>query len=258
MGAHQNMFVDPEAVFGLNASLTAAAVSTLGIASMALFRDWAQRNSAYCSAFAVGLLTVGILFHLIPEALSMSSMALSWVAGGFALMVLVGIAVQAAVSRRTDGAALTFGYASIIALAAHSFLDGAIYAASFQEEPFTGWLATGGLIFHEFPEGVIAFALLASAGVARMQAAALAFIAAAATTVAGALSANFLIALNETLPISAMLGAAAGALIYVLIVHLGPHAAKAPKKRGYELAALGVIIGTAAIIIQHMGHGHAH
>ena len=54
-----------------------------------------------------------------------------------------------------------------------------------------------------------------------------------------------------------MLGAAAGALIYVLIVHLGPHAAKTPNKRGYELAALGVMVGTGAIIIEHLG-GHAH
>ena len=250
------LFGDSTIYYGLIASLIAAGVSTFGIIMMSAFSSWARRNSAYCSAFAVGLLTVGVLFHLIPEAASLSKLALSWVAAGFAAMVLIGIAVQTAVNRQPEGAALTFGYASILALSAHSFLDGAIYAASFQEEAFTGWLATGGLLFHEFPEGVIAYALLAQAGLGRARAMFLAFIAAAATTVAGTIAAQFLISLTNTLPIAAMLGAAAGALIYVLIVHLGPHATSAPDKRGYDVAMLGVLTGMAAIILQHMSGVH--
>jgi hypothetical protein len=130
--------------YGLFASLVAAGMSTFGIGAMSMFSGWAQRNSAYCSAFAVGLLSVGVLFHLIPEALSLSALALSWVAAGFMFMVLVGISVQAAVNQRAEGAALTFGYASIIALAAHSFLDDAIYAASFQEQPSLDLARAGG------------------------------------------------------------------------------------------------------------------
>lgn len=249
---------EQEMIVGLNASLTAAAVSTLGIISVAFFSKWTERNSVYFSAFAVGLLTVGVLFHLMPEALDASPMALGWVAAGFALMVLVGIGVQTLVGGKPEGAALTFGYASIIGLASHSFLDGAIYAASFHDEPFTGWLSTGALIFHEFPEGVIAFSLLIGAGVDRLRAGLTAFAAAALTTVAGVFGSNILLDLNRGLPISAMLGGAAGALIYVLIVHLGPHAAQTPNRRGYEVAALGVIVGTAAIVIQLIGGDGAH
>ncbi len=249
---------EPEILYGLNASLTAAAVSAGGIAAMAFFKDWAGRNSVYFSAFAVGLLTVAVLFHLTPEALEASPLALGWIAAGFAFMVLAGIGVQTAVGGEPEGAALAFGYASIIGLASHSFFDGAIYAASFHDDAFTGWIATGGLIFHEFPEGVIAFSLLAGAGLSRVNAAALALAAAGLTTVAGAVAANVLLNLYSELPVSAMLGAAAGALIYVVIVHLGPHAAKTPNKRGYELAMLGVVVGTAAILFDHLGGGHAH
>ena len=223
---------------------------------MTIFGAWAQRNSAYFSAFAVGLLTVAVMFHLIPEAISLSTMALSWVAVGFAVMVLVGMGVQVAFRRRPDGAALTFGYASIIALAAHSFLDGVIYSASFQEDPFTGWLSTGGLLFHEFPEGVIAYLLLIEAGLGRFRSMVLAFLAAAATTVAGTLSSYFMLGLLGGLPLASMLAAAAGALIYVLIVHLGPHAARTPNGRGYEIAAFGVVVGTVAIILQQIGGVH--
>lgn len=249
---------EPELFHGLNASLAAAGVSAVGIAAMAFFKDWAGRNSVFFSAFAVGLLAVAILFHLTPEALEASPLALGWIAAGFAAMTLAGVGVQAAVGGKPEGAALAFGYASIVGLASHSFFDGAIYAASFHDDAFTGWIATGGLIFHEFPEGVIAFSLLAGAGLSRLSAAALALAAAGLTTVAGAIGANLLLSLHDELPVSAMLGAAAGALIYVVIVHLGPHAAKAPNNRGYELAMLGVIVGTAALVFEHLGGGHAH
>ena len=240
---------------GLSASLLAAMVSATGILSMAVYRNWTQRNSSYFSAFAVGLLSVGVLFHLIPEALSDSTFAFGWIATGFTAMVLIGIAVQVLVGGRTDGAALTFGYASVIALAVHSTLDGFIYAASFHDDPTGGWIRTGGLLFHEFPEGVIAFALLTAAGLSRFRAVGLAFLSASVTTITGAIIANALISYGEPSH-SVLKGMAAGALIYVLIVHLGPHAAKAPRKRGYDFAALGVLVGTIGLIFESLGGGH--
>jgi len=247
---------DPGVIHGLNASLLAAAISTAGIFAAAGFGAWVQKNSSYISAFAVGVLTVAVIFHLIPEAVSYSKYystnAFSWVAYGFAAMVLIGITVQAAVSGRVEGAALTFGYASIIALGAHSLLDGVIYAATFQNEPFTGWLATGGLLFHEFPEGVIAFYLLAQAGLGRARSIMIALVMATITTVAGTVGANKLIDLTGGLTMMAMLGGAAGGLIYVLIFHLGPHAAKSPNGRGYFVVGLGVIIGMIAVILNFL------
>lgn len=241
---------------GLTASAVAASISTAGIAAVALFGAAVDRRAGYFSAFAVGLLSVAVALHLIPETLDYSYGAIGWVFGGFAAMVLIGIAVQLSVSRRPEGAALTFGYASIIGLATHSFLDGVIYAAAFKDDPFTGWIATGGLMLHEFPEGIIAYFLLAQAGLSRVTAIALAFMAASATTVVGTLVANGALWLTSGLPLAAMLGVAAGALIYVLIVHLGPHASRAPKKRGYLFAQLGVAVGVAAIILDNLAGAH--
>lgn len=251
------MLNDVNLLYGLPASGLAAVTSLAGVLAVSRHSRWAERNSAYISAFAVGLLSVGVLFHLIPEALEASVMALSWVAGGFAIMVLVGIAVQASVDQRVDGAALTFGYASIIALAFHSFIDGVIYAAAFRaDEAFTGWITVSGLLLHEFPEGVIAYFLLNRAGLSTRRSIALAAAAASATTVLGALASNLLLAYAASPPISSMLGAAAGALIYVLIVHLGPHAANAPKRRGYAAAQFGVFVGVAAVALHAYGGGH--
>lgn len=241
---------------GLGASLAAALVSTAGVLAIAAFGPAARRNSGYLSAFAVGLLSVGVLFHLIPESLDASLDGVTWIIAGFSIMVLIGITVQLIVNPRADGAALTFGYASIIALAAHSFLDGIIYAAAFHEEPFTGWITIAGLLLHEFPEGVIAFGFLANAGVSTFRASVMAFLAASCTTVAGTLAAALALQTSTEIPMTALLGGAAGALIYVLIFHLAPNAYHAPRKRGYLFAQLGVAIGVAAIIFNHFGGGH--
>jgi len=242
------LFGEEAIIHGLSASTTAAAITTIGLIAVAAFGSLVRRYSAYFSAFAVGLLTVAVMFHLILEALDVSMVALGWIGTGFMAMAVIAIGVHATVYRRVDGPALTFGYASIIALAAHSFLDGVVYAVVFQDEPFTGWLTTGGLLVHEFPEGVIAYYLLAHAGLARVPAIMFGFIAAGVTTVAGTIFANVLFALTMTPPLAAMYGAAAGALIFVLIVHLGPQAAKAPRGRGYFAAQIGVAVGTAAVI----------
>ncbi|MEO1251777.1 MAG: ZIP family metal transporter [Pseudomonadota bacterium] len=250
------MFGALSEIDGLTASLAATLISIAGTFAVASFGAVVERNSGYFSAFAVGVLTVSVLFHLIPEALDESPNATSWIASGFAIMVLIGITVQVIVNRDAEGAALAFGYASIIALASHSFLDGVIYAAAFGEEPFTGWITAVGLMLHEFPEGIIAYFLLAQAGLSRLRSIIGSFLAAALTTLAGTLSANFAFGFAAGPPVVALLGGSAGALIYVLIVHLGPHAATAPNRRGYLFAQLGAAIGVAAVIVNHAGGGH--
>lgn len=245
-------------ISGLGAASIAACVSIAGVLTVAAFGAAAERHSGYFSAFAVGLLTVGVAFHLIPETLDASLGAASWIVAGFSIMVLIGIAVQLSVSRSADGAALIFGYASIIGLSAHSFLDGVIYAAAFGDDAFTGWITTAGLLLHEFPEGIIAYFLLANAGLRRSRAVALAIFAAAITTLLGAVVANIAVSMTEGPPLTAMMGGAAGALIYVLIVHLAPHASRAPRRRGYAYAMLGVAVGVAVLIVNSLGGGHHH
>lgn len=250
------MFGDVHLFYGLAASLCAAGVSLLGVSAVALFGANIERHSPYFSAFAVGMLTVAVLLHLIPEAIAETPEALAWVGTGFMLMTLIGIAVHAVAFNRPRSAALTFGYASIIALAAHSMLDGAIYVVVFQEGWFTGWFTISGLLMHEFPEGIIAYFLLVEAGQRGASAFISAFVAAGATTVFGALVAHVVLMFTPELPLGALFGGAAGALIYVLVVHLGPHAATAKDGRGFLMAQLGVIVAATALILQLLGGGH--
>ncbi len=245
----KRLFGVPHFDSGLIASIAAALVSTAGLLSMALLGDWGRRNSSYFSAFAIGVLLVAVTLHLAPEALEQSPKAWRAAAAGFVFMAVVGAALTIT-TRGKDAAAMTaFGFASIIALAFHSFLDGLIYQSSFHEHLFTGGVATAGLLLHEFPEGVIAFFLLRETGMSVSAASFWAFIAASVTTVAGALFASVFIG---ALSFASLAGATAGALIYIMVFHLGPHACLVPDRRGYAVASLGVVIGVAAIVLRHL------
>lgn len=245
------MFSDAHMSGGLLAALIAACVSTAGLLSMAALGDWGRRHSPYFSAFAIGVLLVAVMFHLTPEALSYSLDAWIWILVGLGVMAVIGLSLRTFANRRVEGENLAFGYASIIALGTHSLLDGVIYETSFHDGAFTGWLATFGLLLHEFPEGVIAFFLLREAGMGALRAGVWAFVTASLTTIVGALGAAYFIDLIPKLPYPSLLGATAGALIYIMAFHLGPHAFLTPMKRGYAMASLGIIVGIGAVVLRH-------
>jgi zinc transporter ZupT len=239
---------------GMLASIAAAAVSAAGLLSLAAFGDWGRRNSPAFSAFAIGILSVAVLFHLIPEAIDGAPGAWKSVLVGGIGMLLIGGVLRFALDGRSSTANLAFGFASIIALGFHSFLDGVIYEATYHSDPFTGIISTAGLLLHEFPEGVIAFYLAREAQLKTLTAGIAAFVASSLTTIAGALAGSVIIENYEGLSLDHLLAVAAGALAYVIIFHLGPHARLAPGNRGYQLAAVGVIIATLAEIFRHAGH----
>ncbi len=221
---------------------------------MAALGDWGKRNSAYFSAFAIGVLLVAVLFHLTPESLSYSRSAWRWMIGGFLGMSILGFGLRLLSQNSRNGHGIAIGYASVIALGFHSFVDGLIYEATYSTEAFTGSLATAGLLLHEFPEGVIAYFLARDAGLDRIRSIVWAFIAASLTTIFGAIVASGFLGGPENVPIGPMLGLTAGGLAYIMAFHLGPHASLTPNKRGYFIASVGVVIALAAVVLRHMQH----
>ena len=191
---------------------------------------------------------VAVALHLIPETLNYSLSAFGWIVGGFAAMVLIGIAVQFSVSRRAEGAALTFGYASIIGLGAHSLLDGVIYAAAFNDDLFTGWIAAIGLMLHEFPEGIVTFVLLERGGFSRRKAVSWSFLAAAVSTPLGTLVSYPFINRIQQSTLGILLAISAGALVYVGASHLLP--AVEAENRKYSILALiaGVLVAVCIVM----------
>jgi zinc and cadmium transporter len=59
-----------------------------------------------------------------------------------------------------DGPDHAKGITPALGIGFHSFVDGIIYAVTFNVSVFTGVLAAIGMVLHEFPEGVITYMLL--------------------------------------------------------------------------------------------------
>jgi zinc transporter ZupT len=72
------------------------------------------------------------------------------------------------------------------------------------------------------------------------------------TTIAGAFAAEALINKVDELPFSSLLGLTAGGLIYIIFLHLAPHASLTPHRRGYLMAGIGVIIALAALVFREL------
>lgn len=239
------------------ASITAAGVSTLGLLSMLAVGDWGRRNSAYFSAFAVGLLIVAVFFHLMPEALEADPQAWKYLVVGFAAITAFGFILFLFSGARRNGNDIALGYASIIVLGAHSFMDGIFYETTYVTDFFTGSISTISLLLHEFPEGVIAFSLLRQAGLKPIAAGIWAFVAASLTTVVGTMMGSYYLA-SYDVQTPVLLALTSGGLLYLIVFHLAPHAYLTPNRRGYLIAGVGAAMGLTAVILHHMFPGVAH
>lgn len=129
----------------------------------------------------------------------------------------------------------------------HSFIDGFIYSISFTVSIFTGFLATTGMVLHEFPEGIITYLLLVRGGVTPKLAMILAFLAAAATTPVGMLISYPLVNDIDQQSLGALLSLSAGALVYVGATHLLPRAEQEHKKFSLVALAGGVLVAVVIV-----------
>jgi zinc transporter ZupT len=132
----------------------------------------------------------------------------------------------------------------------HSFIDGFIYSVAFTVSVFTGYLATVGMVLHEFPEGIITYLLLVRGGLSEREALYLAFLAAAATTPIGMLVSYPLIAEIARPTLGALLSLSAGALVYVGATHLLPRAEQEHRKFSLVALAGGVLVAVIIVVSQ--------
>jgi zinc transporter ZupT len=247
--------------YGVAAAVVAALVGTLGLLSMAATGNWGKTHAAHFSAFSVGYLTVAILFHLLPDTLTGMDLAVGvrWVCAGFVALLVLGVLVRVFAQDGVKARNLAIGFASIIALGTHSFVDGLLYEAIFHDvDPKDASIAVAGLLLHEFPEGVIAYFLLKESGLGRSSSVFLAFLAASMTTILGSLAAKVVIVAVDPPDSGPLLALSAGALIYVVGLHLAPHAQHVPNRRGYVYASLGIAAALLAVILRHWNSELAH
>ncbi len=232
----------------LATSSLAGLVTSLGIYTIRRFSDWGHRNSTYFMCFAAGVLISASFLHIIPKAFSMSPQAPIWLLLGFMGLHLFNRFLTAFVCERDPGRKeYAIGIVPMVGIGFHSFIDGFIYSIAFTVSLLTGYLATVGMVLHEFPEGIITYLLLVRGGLGERQAMLLAFVAAAATTPLGMLVSWPLISAIDRETLGALLALSAGALVYVGATHLLPRAEQEQKR--FSLVALAGGVMVAVIIV---------
>lgn len=232
----------------LSISTLAALVTSLGIFTIRRFAGWGQRQTTYFMCFAAGVLISASFLHIIPKSLAMNPHAPAWLLAGFLGLHLFNRFLTAFVCEKDpDRRDYAIGIVPMLGIGFHSFIDGFIYSIAFTVSILTGYLATLGMVLHEFPEGIITYLLLVRAGFAERKALILAFLAAAVTTPLGMLVSYPLISAIDRPALGALLALSAGALVYVGATHLLPRAEQ--EHRRFSLIALAGGVLVAVIIV---------
>lgn len=226
------------------ASLVAAAVATLGLIVVSVNDRWAGKNRVHFASFASGiLLTTAIL--LMPEAFGAHARAPFMVLAGYIFLYSVNALFRPGAGRFI---------APFLAISIHSFIDGFEYTVLFQHDVYVGWIASIGLIAHEFAEAVILYAVLRSAGAGAITAWIGGFIGAAVTTPIGAVASGYALQSISPADFGLLLAAAAGALLYVGATHLPAVFSHGKKTR----VPIFYLIGVAVAVGLSFGHRHDH
>jgi zinc transporter ZupT len=226
-------------------SSAGAVVTGAGIVAMRAAEAWAQASKAWFASFAAGVLVAVTFLHLMPEAMSLTRFAAPAMLGGFAAMYGFGRLITGHVCGSAPREAYAFGLVSLLGVTFHSFLDGVVYSVTFSVSPLAGLLVATGMIAHEFPEGVVTYALLRCADIPARRAMLLAFLASGLSTPLGtAISWPFVAQLSPQ-ALGVMLALAAGTLFYVGATHLLPQAEREQPRLGF----LALFAGVAVVLL---------
>lgn len=242
--------------------LVAAFFTTIGLIAVAQRSAWSERNANFFGLAAAGMLVTLTLLHIMPEAFELSEHASLLIFWGFIGGLTLHYAIESVFggSEKDELASVVQGtpisaVTPLLAIAVHSFIDGVIYAVTFINSQQAGLYAAISLILHEFPEGVIAYAILRRNGVANRWAFFFAFLAAAATTPLGViLSGPFVYNLGDEMS-GNLFAISAGLLLFVATGPLmAPLQEAKPTRKHLWSLALGVIIAAGISLIPLADH----
>jgi len=232
----------------IGASVLASLVTTGGIVSVRRYEAWARRNTTYFACFAAGALIAVSFLHIVPRSMSMTAQAPAYLFGGYLLMHALNRFLTAYVCDKPETAEYALGLVPLIGIGFHSFLDGVVYSISFSVSIFTGALVALGMVLHEFPEGIVTYALLLRSGFTARLAFVLAFLAAAITTPLGTLVSYPFISRIDQPILGSMLALSAGALIYVGATHLLPRAEREPRRFSLIALLAGILVALGIVL----------
>lgn len=236
--------------------LIAAFVTSVGLLLVATRGDWSRRHSGLFALAAAGMLLTLTLLHIAPEAFATTNRAPEMLLTGFLGGLFLSFVIRAFFPDDGGPGTKSEAFTPLIAISIHSFIDGVIYAVTFAASFEAGVFTSLSLILHEFPEGVIAFAILRRYGYTNRGAFIGAFLASALTTPLGVLVAVPFVETMGTSMIGVLFALSAGLLLYVAT---GPLMAPMQQERPTRgLMALFTGVGVALLVSLTPLHDHDH
>lgn len=225
-------------------AIASAIVNGIGIWAISKKKDWVKNAKNYFMCFAAGILVTTPLILALPNALEKNSWAGFIALGGFLFMFFSKKIINYYVQKES----LAFGTITAQGIGIHSFVDGVVYAVTFQASILVGILAATGMVIHEFAEGVITYSSLIKSKVAERKAFWIAFAIAGLTTPLGAFIGYPIVSLLSESALGGMLGFVAGVLLFVSASHLLPEAEAEAKKSKHSIGAFVLGVGIALLI----------
>jgi len=252
------MFQDLQAPLAFG--LIAAFVTTIGLIAVATREDWSRRHAGLFGLAAAGMLLTLSLTHIAPSAFARTADAPTLLLAGFLGGLILSFVIKALFPSSEDAANPAEAFTPVAAIACHSFIDGIVYAITFAADFESGVFTSLSLILHEFPEGVIAFAILRAHRINNRQAFRYAFYAAALTTPLGVLAAGPAMALLGPGIVNALFALSAGLLLYVATGPLMAPIQDEKPARGLTALLSGVVVGLllAASPLHSDDHEHGY
>ena len=238
--------------------LIAAFVTTIGLIAVAIREDWSRRHANLFGLAAAGMLLTLSLTHIAPSAFASTSNAPTFLLAGFLGGLILSFVIKAVFPSSEEAANPAEAITPIAAIACHSFIDGILYTITFAADFESGVFTSLSLILHEFPEGVIAFAILRAHSVSNRKAFLYAFLAAALTTPLGVLAAGPAVALLGSSLVNALFALSAGLLLYVATGPLMAPISEERPIRGLSALLCGVAIGLILAASPLHSHDHEH
>jgi len=237
-------------IFGIVilASFLACLVTMIGIYVISKYEQWGREHSAYFMSFAAGVLISVSFMHIIPKAFQMNEAAPVFLLVGYLGIYLTNRLLNLYLCHEYDCTSYIIGIIPMLGIGFHSFIDGVIYAVTFNVSIFTGVLAATGMVLHEFPEGIVTFVLLERGGFSRKRSALYAFLAAALSTPLGTLVSYPFINTIDHPTLGIWLAISAGALVYVGASHLLPAVEKERKRYTVLALVAGVLVALGIVL----------
>lgn len=236
-------------MLSLQYGMVAALSTMIGGALVIFARNWSVANRDYVLAFSAGVLVSLSFLKIIPGVFPHSTWGPLALLVGFFMMYLfeqLGVHnhVHTEEVEHHDLHGLT--WVAWGGLLAHSFIDGlAIGSSAIVQD--TGLLqsVTFGVVLHQFPEGLVAAALMVAQGFSALRTLALTAIVAFATPVGAVLTAFFLGLVSPDIlkEISTVVMAlAAGTFIYLGAADMLHHSHAQRNKKGVIAFSAGLIM----------------